>query len=171
MIALNAEVKQPESVSRYSREGRTYGIEHVLAPQRRQIRMGTERHVDGAARIVQRASPVRHTRAPELALTSGTISPAAPCRWRSQFQLSSSTPHLESGTYYSKLASMSSPIRCMQAMTTPSASPAPETSSMRLLPTRRIARPQTRWAMRTTTVAKHAGPRHRAAKRASVVNR
>jgi hypothetical protein len=108
VVVLHTEVKQTESVLGYSRECRTYGTEDVVAPKRRQTSTGAERHVDGAARIMQRSSSVRHAPAPGSGLTSSALSPTAPGWWRSQLQLPSSTPHLEPGIYYSKVASMSS---------------------------------------------------------------
>ena len=108
---LHAEMKEAESVLRGSRECRTYGTEYVLVPQRRQTITGTERHVDGAAAIVRDSSSVRHAASPSCRLTPGVLAPSAPSRRCSQQQLSSVTPHLESGIYCSKLASMSSSRR------------------------------------------------------------
>jgi hypothetical protein len=107
VIPLHTEVNEAESSPGNSDERCTDGAENVVAPQR-QILTGAERHVDRAVPIVRGPSSVGDAPSPRSGLSSGTFSPAAPSWRRSQLQLSSSTPHVESGTYYNKLGSMSS---------------------------------------------------------------
>ena len=116
VIPLHAEVQEAKSSSGNSDERCSYGTEDVVTPQHRQIPTGAERHVDWAVAIVRSRSSVRDTPSPASGLASGTFSPAAPGWWRGQLQLSSSTPHVESGTYYTKLASMSSTGAISQAL-------------------------------------------------------
>lgn len=60
VIALHAEMEEPEPVCRRLRERGTYRRENDLVPQRRKIGARSQRDVNGAATIVGGSAPVGH---------------------------------------------------------------------------------------------------------------
>ena len=108
VIPLHAEVQEAKSFSGNSDESFTHGTENVVAPQRRQILTGPERHVDRTVRIVQRPSSMGDAPSPRSGLTSSAFSPAAPNppakAWRtgssSGSRASDGRPHADSSRRY-----------------------------------------------------------------------
>ena len=95
VVALHAEVQQPELSRRRLGERGTYGPEDVVATEGGQAAAGAQRDVDRAPRIVSRPSPVRHPTPAGTRLSSRALAPSAPCRRLRQFQLKRSPLHLE----------------------------------------------------------------------------
>jgi len=107
MIALYAEVEESEAFGRSSRERASHCTEDIVATEGWKIAACPERHVDRAAAIVHRPTTVANTSPTGRGLSPRAVTSAAPGRRRGKLQLSRCSLHLESGTYYSKLASMS----------------------------------------------------------------
>ena len=60
VVALDAELQNPEAPPRSPRQALAKHGEHHGSPQGRQHRLGAESHVRGVTRIVGRPPPVRH---------------------------------------------------------------------------------------------------------------
>jgi hypothetical protein len=109
VIALNAEVDDAEPVRRSFHERGSDGAEDVIAAERRQMVGRTERYVSRAPAIVHGAATMANASPGKRRLSPGAVTPPAPRRRRRKLQLPRCVFQFESGIYYSKLASMSSP--------------------------------------------------------------
>src|SRR5580765_4245204 len=107
VVALNAEMEQPKSFRGRLRERRSDRHEDAVAPQRRQSPGCPQRDMYWTAAIVHGSPPMWHATSSGCRFPSRAFSPATPCRRRCELELSRRTVHLDSGTYYNNLATMS----------------------------------------------------------------
>jgi hypothetical protein len=95
VVALHAEVDQPESFRRTPGECGPDGAEDVGAPERRKTDVRAERDVHRASRIVRGASAMWDMPARSRGRSSRTVTPAAPRRGCRKFRLAAGVLHLE----------------------------------------------------------------------------
>ena len=95
MIALDAELNEPEFSCRGSRKRRADCGEEAIFTERRNIRARPERDVDRTAAIVRDAATVRQAPPSGRWLSPRAIASAAPSRRGRKLQLSRPLRHLE----------------------------------------------------------------------------
>jgi hypothetical protein len=113
VVPLHAVVQKAEASTRRTGKGSSDGDEDIVAPKRRQTVVHPQCDVRGTAAVVHWSTGVRYAPAAGCRLPSCTFTSPAPRGRGRKYQLSIRSRHLESGTYYTKLASMSRAGVCL----------------------------------------------------------
>jgi hypothetical protein len=107
MIMLDRKVKEPEGRSGGGTEGRSHAPKQTRIPEGGQAGLGAQGDVRRTALVVDRPPAVRDGAPPWARRTAGSATLATPGAER-EVELSAGGRHLELGTYYIKLARLSS---------------------------------------------------------------